>query len=607
MKSLPTPRSAAASALIALLLCCTACGGGQSPAASTNTVQGNSSGTNLTSQNLAAVVERPATDQDAARFLTQATFGPTQFETARLMNIGYQQWLSDQFAKPQPAKNHLAYWDERAAAGQAMKPAVGASMRDVISSFWAHAIAGDDQLRQRVAFALSEIFVVSMADTCADQNSRGTADYMDMLGRDAFGTYRQLLEDVAMHPIMGCYLSHIHNAKEDPAKGRIPDENFAREVMQLFSIGLYELNPNGTRKQTNGADTPTYGPSDIAGMAKVFTGFSWECPLIKDDGCFDRGVSYQYMWSDPERWTTRMQAYSRFHSTTEKAFLKVKIAAQDTPDPSASLKFALDTLAQHPNVGPFIGKQLIQRLVTSNPSPEYVERVSNAFKASGGNLKAMVYAILMDAEARDTQGALASNTFGKVREPILRLTALLRAYDAQSRTGSYLVSFTSEGSVALGQQPLTSPTVFNFFRPGYTPPSSFTSRAPGKLVAPEMQIVNETSVAGYVNFMRDVLLSGIGDSGYFGTTPAPGTPADVRFAYLNDQTYPALELTDKPSDFVEDINKRLLYGTMSSTLRKDLTDLISGIKYGDSAGTQFHRLTTALLITLASPEFLVQR
>jgi len=122
-----------------------------------------------------------------------------------------------------------------------------------------------------------------------------------------------------------------------------------------------------------------------------------------------------------------------------------------------------------------------------------------------------------------------------------------------------------------------------------------------------MQIVNETSVAGYVNFMRDVLLSGIGDQGYFGTTPAPGTPADVRFAYLNDQTYPALELTDKPSDFVEDINKRLLYGTMSSTLRKDLTDLISGIKYGDSAGTQFHRLTTALLITLASPEFLVQR
>jgi hypothetical protein len=218
-----------------------------------------------------------------------------------------------------------------------------------------------------------------------------------------------------------------------------------------------------------------------------------------------------------------------------------------------------------------------------------------------------VYAILMDAEARDTQGALASNTFGKVREPILRLTALLRAYDAQSRTGSYLVSFTSEGSVALGQQPLTSPTVFNFFRPGYTPPSSFTSRAPGKLVAPEMQIVNETSVAGYVNFMRDVLLSGIGDSGYFGTTPAPGTKADVRMAYMDDPNHAVRKLADKPADFVEDINQRLLYGAMSSTLRKDLTDLISGIKYGEPETTQNYRINTALLITLASPEFLVQR
>jgi uncharacterized protein (DUF1800 family) len=599
------PRSAAASALIALLLCCTACGGGQSPAASTNTNSG--SGTNLSSQALAAVPEVPPSNQDAARFLTQATFGPTQAETTRLMRTGYQQWLSEQFAKPLPEKSHLAYWDERAAAGKSLSPAVGASIRDVISSFWAHAIGGDDQLRQRVAFALSEVFVVSMADTCADQNSRGTADYLDMLGRNAFGSYRQLLEDVAMHPIMGCYLSHIHNAKEDPAKGRIPDENFAREVMQLFSIGLYELNPDGTRKQTNGVDTPTYGPSDIAGMAKVFTGFSWECPLIKDDGCFDRGVSYQYMWSDPARWTTRMQAYSRFHSTSEKAFLKVKIDKQDTPDPSASLKFALDTLAQHPNVGPFIGKQLIQRLVTSNPSPAYVERVSNAFKASGGNLKAMVYAILMDPEARDTQGALASNTFGKVREPILRLTALLRAYDAKSRTGSYLISFTSEGNNSLNQQPLTSPTVFNFFRPGYTPPGSFTAKAPGKLVAPEMQIVNETSVAGYVNFMRDVLLGGIGGSSYFGTAPAPDGKADVRMAYMDDSNHAIRKLADKPADFVEDLNQRLLYGNMSSTLRTDLTDLISNIKYGEPETTQNYRINTALLITLASPEFLVQR
>jgi len=604
----PTPRKAVAALLAAMLLCCTACGGGQANSANATTGSGLTSGSgNLNSQSLAMVSERPANEQEAARFLTQATFGPTRAEAARLQGMSYQQWLNEQFDKPLPAKGHLAYWDERDAAGQAMTPKINGSIRDVISSFWAHAISGDDQLRQRVAFALSEIFVVSMAATCPAVNSRGTADFLDMLNRDAFGSYRKLLEDVAMHPIMGCYLSHIHNAKEDPTKGRIPDENFAREVMQLFSIGLYELNADGTRKQANGADIPTYGPSDIAGMAKVFTGFSWECPLIKDDGCFDRGVSYQYMWSDPDRWVTRMQPYSRFHSTSEKAFLGVKIAKQDSPDPSGSLKFALDTLAQHPNVGPFIGKQLIQRLVTSNPSPQYVERVSNAFKASGGNLRAMVYAVLMDPEARDTQAALTNDTFGKVREPILRLTALLRAYGATSRSGSYLISFTEEGSSALNQQPLYSPTVFNFFRPGYTPPGSAISKAPGNLVAPEMQLVNETSVAGYVNFMREVLVIGIGDTGYFGTTPAPGTPADVRLEYMDNLQSNVRKLSESPADFVEDINQRLLYGTMSASLRKDLIDLITPIKYLEVDTTQNYRIWSALIITLASPEFLVQR
>ena len=624
MQSQSFLKSLGASSLTALILCCTACGGGEATQAQTDAVSGNNGTTGTTVGDLTVVsgsnstpagaalltlaVEKPTNEQDAARFLTQATFGPTKAEVTKVMTGGFKQWLNDQFALPLPAKNHLAYWDERSAAGPSMSTQVNASMRDVISSFWAHAIAGDDQLRQRVAFALSEIFVVSMADTCADQNARGTADYLDMLGRNAFGSYRKRLEDVAMHPIMGCYLSHIHNAKEDAAKGRIPDENFAREVMQLFSIGLYELNVDGTRKQANGQDIATYGPSDIAGMAKVFTGFSWECPLPKDDGCFDRGTSYSMgQMSEPNKWIQPMRPYSRFHSASEKAFLHTKVAAQDPADPSASLKFALDTLAQHPNVGPFIGKQLIQRLVTSNPSPQYVERVSSAFQASGGNLKAMVYAILTDPEARDMNAALASETFGKVREPILRLTALLRAYGAKSKTGSYLISFTSEGSIALNQQPLSSPTVFNFFRPGYTPPRSNTSNAGSNLVAPEMQIVNETSVAGYVNFMRGVVTNGVGEPGYFGTNPASNAPPDVRLEYMDDFDNGVRKLADKPADFVEDINQRLLYGSMSATLKKDLTDLVSGIKYGEVSTTQNYRMATALLITLASPEFLVQR
>lgn len=619
MQSQSFLKSLGASSLTALILCCTACGGGEATQAQTSSANNGTDGGNLTANSatnasldgvavLSLAVEQPANDQDAARFLTQATFGPTKAEVAKVMNGGFKQWLNEQFDMPPPAKNHLAYWDERDAVGQTMNPKIGGSVRDVISSFWAHAIGGDDQLRQRVAFALSEIFVVSMATTCPAVNSRGTADYLDMLGRDAFGSYRKLLEDVAMHPVMGCYLSHIHNAKEDAAKGRIPDENFAREIMQLFSIGLYELNADGTRKQANGQDIATYGPTDIAGMAKVFTGFSWDCPLPKDDGCFDRGTSYATgMMTEPNKWVLPMRPYTRFHSASEKAFLRTKLAAQDPADPSASLKFALDTLAQHPNVGPFIGKQLIQRLVTSNPSPQYVERVSNAFKASGGNLKAMIYAILTDPEARDMKAALDSETFGKVREPILRLTALLRAYGAKSRTGSYIISFTDEGSYGLNQQPMYSPTVFNFFRPGYVSPGSAMSKAPGGLVAPEMQIVNETSVAGYVNFMREVVAVGIGDTGHFGTKAPVGTPADVRLEYMDNLQSEVRTLSEKPANLVEDINQRLLYGAMSDTLRKDLIDLISPIKYLEPDTTQNYRIWSALIVTLASPEFLVQR
>lgn len=535
----------------------------------------------------------PISDQDAARFLTQATFGPTPADVANVKALGYTGWLNAQFAKPRQAESHLQFYDARDAEWRARGGR--AAPADVMNSFWKNAIAGDDQLRQRVTFALSEIFVVSLADTCGDLNNRSVADFLDTLNRQAFGTYRQLIESVALHPIMGCYLSHLRNQKEDATTGRNPDENFAREVMQLFSIGLRKLNEDGTTVLVNGQVVPTYGPSDIVGMARVFTGFSWECPLPDiDAGCFERGSSYNGMKSDPDLWVKPMRSYPRFHSTSEKAFLGKVIAAQTTPDPDASLRFALDTLAQHPNVGPFLGKQLIQKLVTSNPSPAYVARVAQAFKASNGSLRALVTAVLTDSEARDTAAALISNRYGKVREPVLRLTAALRALEGRSVSGRFLIGDTSDPVLGLGQAPMYSPSVFNFFRPGYVPPGSL-SAAVG-LVVPEMQLANETSVAANVAYMSKLIGYGLGPVASNGQNQP-----DVDLAYLRASGSDLLALAATPTALVEQINQRLLFGTMSSSLRSDLLAVVTPINEPPA------RVQLALLITLASPEFLVQR
>jgi uncharacterized protein (DUF1800 family) len=587
-----------------------ACGGGDSPTTTQNTAVNKPDINGLSqSQSVAESTlwkqDAPQSPAEAARFLTQATFGPTQQSVGELTDLGYRAWLNNQFSLPLPAKSYVAYNDERNAAWMARNAGSRAGSGDILNHFWRNAITGQDQLRQRVAFALSEIFVVSFNDKCGDQNSRGMADYYDMLGRQAFGTYRDLLEAVALHPIMGCYLSHIHNTKEDSSTGRVPDENFAREIMQLFSIGLYGLNEDGSLIQGASGPALTYSQSDIGGLAKVFTGFSWDCPIPDDDGCFDRGTSYTGMVSNPLRWSGRMLAYPRYHSTSAKSFLGQTLPAQSSPSPSASLKFALDVLAQHPNVGPFIGKQLIQRLVTSNPSPAYVQRVAQAFKASNGSLRAMVNAILLDPEARDVTQAMSNLHFGKVREPVLRLSAALRALDARSDTGDYLVGQTSETAFALSQAPLFSPSVFNFFRPGYAPPKSSTSD--NGLVAPELQITDEISVAGYTNYMRKMLVSGIGQAGYFGDGINGVMRGDVRPGYVEQPNHEWRQLAETPTALVNAIDQRFLYGTMSATLKQDLIDVATDIRDPNAAVRQNQRLWLTLLITLASPEFLVQR
>lgn len=552
---------------------------------------------------------KPTSRNEAARFLVQATFGPTDSDVDHLMAVGYQGWIQEQMNMPVNAVSHLDFWDRASAS------TVQGVLHDggwPTESFWREALTSPDQLRQRVAFALSEIFVVSALDACGDNiNGRGVAGYMDMLGKKAFGDFRGLLESVALNPVMGCYLSHIHNLKEDTNTGREPDQNFAREVMQLFSIGLYQLNKDGSVKlDAHGAPIETYGPLDIQGMAKVFTGWSWYC-VNNDDSCFFRSFSSSHGRDigSPDRWVRPMQPFARYHSNSEKRFLGVSIPAQYPADPETSVRIALDTLASHPNVAPFIGRQLIQKLVTSNPSPAYVARVSKAFDDAGGNLGAMVSAILLDPEARDMSAALASKTFGKPKEPILKLSALIRAYGATSATGSFLMGYTEDPSFSLAQSPMRSPTVFNFFRPGYVLPSSQSGQA--GLQTPEFQLLNETSVAGYTNFISTTMYWGLGGKGYDGKAAAP----DIQMAYQRDPGSATLALADRPTDLVEDVNRRLMCGTMSTDLKTEIINTVSQLDFrskvnptpDEIAGTRQHRLWTALLLTMAAPEFQIQR
>ncbi len=546
------------------------------------------------------VVEKPATRDAAARFLAQSTYGPVDAQIDRLMDVGYAAWIDEQLALP--ATSHRTYWETRDAEIKAANAANSAGQDQVFESFWKQAISGNDQLRQRVMFALSEIFVISMVDDGVGNNPRAVAAWMDMLGDKGLSNYRELLESVSRHPMMGVYLSHLRNQKADARTGRVPDENYAREVMQLFSIGLVELNEDGTAKTTGGATTDTYAPADIAGLARVFTGFSWNCPDWPDNGCFFNGTANGN--SDPDRTFKAMQGYPQYHSVEVKTFLGTTIPAQATSNPDASLKSALDALAAHANVGPFIGRQLIQRLVTSNPSPAYVRAVAQTWANNGsgvrGDLKAVVKAVLMHPEARTV-----SSTSGKVREPVLRLSAFLRAFPHTSDTGWWRVGNTDNAATSLGQTPMRSPSVFNFYRPGYVAPGS-TSGAAG-LAAPELQIAHETTAAAWVNYMRDNVASGTGATNGV-VNGQTLNRRDIRPDFTAE-----LALATDAAALVDRVAQRLTYGSMGATAKADIATAVGSIAIPAATGSnqaaidtaKRNRVNAAVLLVLVSPEFQV--
>ena len=527
-------------------------------------------------------------ENEAARFQNQVSFGANDTEIAKTRQYGYSAILEDQFYMPSH-RTHEGYINTVSAT----------SLGDehLMHTFWREAAISQDQLKRRVAFALSQIFVISLEDANLQAFRRGVASYLDMLTRDAFGNYRQLLQDVTLHPMMGLYLSHLRNRKEDPATNRVPDQNYAREVMQLFSIGLYRLNPDGTLMvDGNGQPIETYGPDDIVGLSRVFTGFSWAGCSSTSTNCFN-GSGTQ----SPNREVMPMQAFPQFHSTSEKIFLGTTIAASTTPDPAGDLNRALDVIAAHPNVGPFIGRQLIQRLVTSNPSPAYVGRVTQAFNTgryqSGaytvgtgqrGDLRATIAAILLDIEARTVPAADP----GKTREPVLRLAQWMRAFKARSASGNFLIGTTDDPATSLSQSPMRSPTVFNFYRPGYVPPN--TPIAAASLVAPEFQIVNEVAVVGYSNFMLSIMQNGVGSN----------SPRDVQPDYAAE-----IALAHDANLLVDRVSLLLTAGSMSTGTRSLIVNAVNSIPYPGSnqATARLNRARLAVFFTLSSPEYLVQK
>jgi uncharacterized protein (DUF1800 family) len=557
---------------------------------------------------------------EAARFLQQAQFSSTPTEIAGVTSADYAAWLQKEFDKPidQTAWDWLesrGYGVEANAAKYVYNNEIGEY------AVWKQLLSAPDAMRKRIALALSEFFVVSFQSMEIDWRGYTIAAYWDILNKYAFGNFRNLLEEVTLSPAMGHYLNIRGNQKEDPAKGRLPDENYAREVMQLFTIGLYELNLDGSVKTNNGKGIESYGADDVSQLARVFTGYDFD---YKTYGNFS-GVFPGYSILRREYARQRMGYDATKHSTLPvKCTSYINIPAGATGP--QSLKLALDGLFNHPNAGPFFAKQMIQRLVTSNPSPAYVARVASAFNNNGagvrGDLKAVWTAMLLDDEARDPKKA-ADVGFGKVREPIVRFVQWGRSFGVKSLQNSWKIGNQSNSQYALGQSPFQSPSVFNFFRPGYVPAG--TELASRGATAPEMQLVNETTVGGYINYMSNRIRRGL-------ETPEPTQAEPLYTNYTIDivADYSAelalitnTDLTDAKTTPVakaltDRLNLILCAGQMSASSQVTMQAALKGAlnSYKKITATvvsptnenyKLDWVAAGVLMTMASSDYLVQK
>jgi uncharacterized protein (DUF1800 family) len=541
-------------------------------------------------------------DPEAARFLLQGQLSASDADISSVRGGTFADYLQQQYAKPMGQTG----WDWLEMRGYGVSDKNRYLFNSDIADFmiWNQLFTSQDSMRKRIALALSEFFVVSLQSAEFNWRGHGLAKYWDLLVENAFGNYRALLEDITLNPAMGYYLNTRGNQKED-GKGRLPDENYGREVMQLFSIGLFQLNIDGTEKTgSDGKKLESYTQDDVTNIARTFTGYEFDNAVGKDtvdifktDGS---GVE-PYKADSRESVRRRMLLDPKKHSTLAASFLGSNVSAGASGD--AALKIALDTLFNHPNVGPFFGKQMIQRLVTSNPSPAYVARVASAFNNNGagvrGDLKAVWTAIFLDDEA--------NSNFGKLREPMLRFVQWGRSFGLTSVGNSWKMFNTSDAAGQLGQSPLRSPSVFNFFRPGFVPPS--TALAVTMTPAPEFQLVNESTVGGYLNFMQDRIRDGI----YTGNPNVPNLTSGEQYTPTIKTDYiKELALVGDATALVNRLNLILCAGQLSATTQKTIVDALNATPLPPSSATsdaiknaKLDRVSAAVLLVMACPEYLV--
>ena len=514
----------------------------------------------------------PLVDQaDATRLLEQSTFGPTDALVAHVQAVGVQGWLNEQFVERESQYPPFPYVppDANTYCATSTNPSC---LRDNYSlfllqnAFFNNALRGQDQLRQRMAFALSQIFVTS---GIVINVPYGMAKYQQLFLDNAFGNFQDLLTKVTLSSVMGDYLNMVNN---DKTTGMVnPNENYAREVMQLFSIGVWQLNADGTQVgDAYGAPIPTYTQQTVDGYANLFTG--WTYPLLP-------GTTQKN--HNPKNFLGDMVAVPANHDFDAKTLLEGMVDAAGKPMAS-DLAFAMQGIAMHPNVGPFIGKQLIQKLVTGNPSPQYVARVSAVFDNDGsgvrGNLKAVVTAILTDPEARGD--AKTDPSYGKLREPVLFLTAAARAVGTTS-DGVY---FTQQAK-NLGQDLFNSPSVFNYYPPTYVVPGT-------AVLGPEFALQNSSTAINRYNFANTFS---------FGTMPPLAT---LPGATGTQPDWSALQsLATNPASLIAELNNLLMHGSMPAAMQTTLMSAIALVPASDP----LTRAKTAFYLTITSPQYQVER
>jgi uncharacterized protein (DUF1800 family) len=513
---------------------------------------------------------------EASRLAAQATFGMSFSGIESIARQGKENWIDSQFNVP--ISDHgsvVADLMRRRNAGEFAEYEEDIEFLVYFRrlAWWHQTVTGQDALRQRVAFALSEIFVVSDSIDELIVYPTALSDYYDTLLVNAFGNYRDLLRDVTLHPAMGLYLSHVNNRRSDPVNNIFPDENYAREVMQLFSIGLFELNIDASVKTDNdGIPIPTYSNVEIREFAKIFTGLSYGGP----NSSFGNTLP---------QFLAPMAMFDAEHEPGSKNLLNGTVVPAGQSG-LQDIDAAIDNLFNHPNVGPFIGKQLIQRLVTSNPSPAYIERVARAFNGDStgvrGDMRAVVRAVLLDPEAAAATTTMAE--FGKLREPVVRYASILRQFGANSEDG--FIANTGYFIQELGKQhPLSAPSVFNFFLPVHSPAGEIAAAG---LVAPEFQITTSNSIVGISNLIDFVILAE-----FITDAPEPFSPVS-----LNYDEY--IEIAADENALLDRLDIVLTAGTLDAATRQAIATVITDLDDMDI------RVRIAIYMFLLSSDYAVR-